>query len=68
MSATHVSSYRLRCLIEGESVVFPVDVERSIEVGDLKEAIQRKRAPDTLKNVGAHILELWKVSAIHQSR
>jgi Crinkler effector protein N-terminal domain len=58
----------LRCLIEGESAVFTVQVSSRIEIGDLKEVVQRKRALDTLKNVGPHTLELWKVSAINESR
>ncbi|KAF8334373.1 hypothetical protein F5887DRAFT_1285964 [Amanita rubescens] len=29
-------------------------------VGEFKEVIQSKRAPDTLKDVGPHALELWK--------
>jgi hypothetical protein len=68
MSQIKAPSYRLRCLIEGESVVFTVEVERSTEFGVLKKVIQAERALDTLKNVGAHTLELWKVSAIHQLR
>jgi hypothetical protein len=61
-------SYRLRCLIEGESVVFTVPVAGSAEVGELKELIRRRREKDTLKDVGSDILELWKVSAIDESR
>ena len=57
---------RLLCLIEGEDIVFPVTAERDDEVSDLKEAIQSKRALDSLKDVGPHILELWKVSAIEE--
>ena len=41
---------------------------RDCVVSELKEEIQGKRALDTLKNVGPHILELWKVSAIDESR
>jgi hypothetical protein len=33
----------------------------------LKEEIRGKRALDTLKDVGPHTLELWKVSAIDES-
>ena len=58
----------LRCLIEGESAVFTVQVSSRTEIGDLKEVVQRKRALDTLKNVSPHTLELWKVSAINESR
>jgi len=61
-------SRRLNCLIEGDSNVFLVTVERDCVVSDLKEEIQRKRALDTLNNVGPHTLELYKVSAIDESR
>lgn len=55
---------RLNCLIAGESIVFPVTAKRHWVVGELKEDIQRKRELDTLKGVGPHTLELWKVSAM----
>jgi hypothetical protein len=58
-------SFRPRCVIEGESVVFTVEVSRSLEVGDLKKVIQSERARGSLKNVDPHALELWKVSAIN---
>lgn len=71
MLETHVlidGSRRLRCVIEGESVVFTVEESCQMEIGELKEVIQRKRALDTLKDVGPHTLDLWKVSAIDESR
>jgi hypothetical protein len=49
-------------------VVFTVEVSCRIEIGDLKEVIQQKRALDILKDVGPHTLELWKVSAIDESQ
>jgi Crinkler effector protein N-terminal domain len=61
-------SRKLNCLIEGETVVFPVTAERDWVVGELKEAIQSKRALGTLNGVDPHTLELWKVSAIYESR
>ena len=61
-------SRRVNCLIEGESIVFPVTVGRDWVVGELKEAIQSKRVLGTLKDVDPHTLELWKVSAIDESR
>jgi hypothetical protein len=57
-------SRRLNCLIEGKYNVFLVTVGCDCVVSDLKKEIIRERALDTLKNVGPHILELWKVSAI----
>ena len=61
-------SRRLNCLIEGESIVFPVTAGYDCVVGELKKKIQEKRTMDTLKGVGPHTLELWKVSAIDESR
>ena len=60
-------SLHLNCLIEGEAIVFLVDVVRDISVSGLKEVIQSKRTLDSLKDVGPHTLELWKVSAIDES-
>jgi hypothetical protein len=61
-------SRRLNCLIEGESIIFPVTVERNWVVGDLKKEIKRERALGTLKDVDPHTLELWKVSVINELR
>ncbi|KAF8236631.1 hypothetical protein L208DRAFT_1251067, partial [Tricholoma matsutake] len=55
-------SRKLKCLIEGECIVFSVTVGRDWDVGELKESVQSKRALDTLKDVGPHTLELWKVN------
>ena len=72
MSATSIPSQdgscRLNCLIEGESIVFVVSVGRDCVVSELKEEIQGKRAMGVLKGVDPHTLELWKVSAINESR
>ena len=59
--ATEMSSLSLCCIIEGEDIVFPIDVSAQARVSDLKKVIQLERAMDTLKGVGPHILELWKV-------
>ncbi|KIL57418.1 hypothetical protein M378DRAFT_383479 [Amanita muscaria Koide BX008] len=53
------SSRSLNCLIEGESIVFPVTLGRDRVVADLKKEIKKERALDTLKD--AHLLELWNV-------
>jgi hypothetical protein len=72
MFATSVPSQdgsrRLNCLIEGESIVFPVTVGRDCVVSDLKETIQGKRAMSTLKDIDPNLLELWKVSVIDESQ
>ena len=60
------NTLRLKCLIQGEDIVFPVTAGCDDEVSDLKESIQGKRALDSLKGVGPHTLELWKVSAIDE--
>jgi Crinkler effector protein N-terminal domain len=64
------SSRKLNCLIEGESIVFSVTstVGHDWNVSELKEAIQSERALGTLNGVDPHTLELWKVSAIYESR
>jgi len=49
---------------QNESIVFLVTVGCDCVVSELKEEIQGEQELDTLKNVGPHILELWKVSAI----
>jgi hypothetical protein len=52
---------RLCCVIEGEGLVFPVDIPTQDDVVDLKKKIQSERAKDTLQDVDHHTLELWKV-------
>ncbi|KAM6493367.1 hypothetical protein JOM56_011501 [Amanita muscaria] len=54
-------SRRFNCLIEGESIVFPVTMGRDCEVSQLKEAIQSERALSALKGIDPHTLEVWKV-------
>jgi len=52
---------RLECFrIGGEDIVFPVTAVCNDEVSDLKESIQSEDT--SLKDVGPHILELWKDS------
>lgn len=55
---------KLLCLIEGESIVFGVEVPRDSDVSDLKKVIKGERKYDTLKDVGPHTLEMWKVRVI----
>ena len=59
-------SRKLNCLIEGETIVFPVTIERDWDVGELKEKIKGERALGTLKDVDPHVVELWKVSTIDE--
>jgi hypothetical protein len=61
-------SPKLNCLIEGESIIFPVTVGHDWVVGDLRELIQSKRALGNLKDVDPHALGLWKVSTIDESQ
>ena len=55
----------LNCIIKGENIVFVIE-EHDYDhvVSNLKKAIQSERALDTLKDVGPHVLELWKVSTV----
>ena len=63
---------RLLCVIEGESEVFPIDIEGPswrnpvLMMADLKEKIQEKRKNDSLAGVDAHTLVLWKVRVIRR--
>ncbi|KAF8218452.1 hypothetical protein L208DRAFT_341792 [Tricholoma matsutake] len=56
----------LSCVIDGETEVFPIDIEGSLwrnpkfTVGYLKKKIQEERKDDSLAGVGAHSLVLWK--------
>ena len=65
---------QLLCVIEGETEVFPISLERSLwrdakfMVGHLKMKIQEERKYDSLAGVGAHILVLWKVRAVEDSQ
>ena len=61
-----LTTLRLNCLIKGEDIVFSVTAVCDYEVSDLKKFIQSKRALGSLKDVGPHTLELWKVSAIDE--
>jgi hypothetical protein len=60
-------SHRPNCL-NGKSIVFLVTMGHNYVVSNLKEEIQGKRAMGVLKNIDSHTLELWKVSAINESR
>ena len=60
-----MSLLRLCCIIEGEKLVFPVDVPAQADVVDLKKAIQSERARGTLQGIDPHILELWKVCILN---
>ncbi len=55
------SPLRLFCVIEDETIVFPVDALVQDDVADLKKKIHSERALDALQHIGPHMLELWKV-------
>jgi len=65
LTAVQVRLLRLCCTIEGEKLVFPVDIPADAEVIDLKIKIHSDRVLDTLQGVGHHILELWKVCIVN---
>ncbi|KAM6493831.1 hypothetical protein JOM56_010192 [Amanita muscaria] len=54
-------SRRLNCLIEGESIVFPVTMGHDCEVSQLKEAIQSRRKNTISKDVDSDTLALGMV-------
>jgi hypothetical protein len=53
---------RLRCLIEGENVVFTAQVPSNFEVGDLEEVIQSERVLGVLKDIGTVEGESYRVA------
>src|SRR5438309_1788558 len=60
------SNLRLCCAIEGEGLVFPVDIQTQDDVVDLKKKIQSERARGILRGIDPHSLELWKVSIMDE--
>ena len=64
---------RLLCVIEGETEMFPIDIEGpswrnpKFMVADLKEEIQKEQKAGSLAGVDAHSLILWKVRALDES-
>ncbi|KIL71411.1 hypothetical protein M378DRAFT_43028, partial [Amanita muscaria Koide BX008] len=58
----------LNCLVSGEpySRIFKVRIEASQAVADLKDAIKEEKK-NAFQHVDARTLNLWKVSAIHES-
>ncbi|KAG0327520.1 hypothetical protein BGZ99_007478, partial [Dissophora globulifera] len=51
----------LFCLVDGESTPFPVKIESSESVGELKKAVKAEKAPE-FDDVAADKLTLWHVS------
>ena len=54
---------KLNCIVLGDNPrrIFPVNIERTEIVGDLKEVIKDKKRPE-FDHVATDRLELWKVS------
>src|ERR1700680_1715292 len=54
---------KLNCIVLGDNPrrIFPVDIERTEIVGDLKEVIKDKKRPE-FDHIATDHLELWKVS------
>ncbi|KAG0195067.1 hypothetical protein BGX28_002366, partial [Mortierella sp. GBA30] len=51
----------LFCLVDGESTPFPVEIESTKTIGQLKDAIKAKKAP-RFDDVAADELTLWRVT------
>ncbi|KAG2056542.1 hypothetical protein BDR06DRAFT_879707 [Suillus hirtellus] len=53
---------KLNCIVLGDNprCIFPVDIERTEIVGDLKEVIKDKKRPE-FDHIATDRLELWKV-------
>ncbi|KAG0020763.1 hypothetical protein BGZ82_011511 [Podila clonocystis] len=60
MTDTHLNMF---CLVDGESTPFPVEIESTKTIGDLKDLIKAK-IPDTFNGVDAKDLTLWRVSIL----
>ncbi|KAI8594854.1 hypothetical protein EDD21DRAFT_65187, partial [Dissophora ornata] len=58
MTDNHLNFF---CLVNGESTSFPVEIDSTKTIGDLKDAIKAKKAP-RLDDVAADELILWRVS------
>jgi hypothetical protein len=56
-------SITLFCLVQGAPTAFPVDIDRSLTVDRLKDAIKAKLAPE-LDSWAAYRLRLWKVEIL----
>jgi len=52
--------YTVFCLVAGEDVSFPVEIEKSKTVGQLKDAIKKKN-PTTFDGIDAKSLTLYHV-------
>jgi hypothetical protein len=55
----------LRCLLEGDYVPFPVDVQANCQIADFKEMIHKKRERGALRDIDAADLKLYKVSLMN---
>jgi hypothetical protein len=51
----------LLCLVNGDSSAFPVRIDKTLLVGDLKNEIKKAKAPE-FDNFAADKLTLWKVN------
>lgn len=50
----------LRCLIQGDSCVFNVEITANKEISGVKETIKHKRKRGILKDIDPDDLELWQ--------
>ncbi|KAG0069968.1 hypothetical protein BGZ92_004574, partial [Podila epicladia] len=51
----------LCCVVDGESISFPVKIESTETIGDLKDAIKTALSPQ-FDDIAAKDLTLWRVS------
>ncbi|KAI8359578.1 hypothetical protein B0O80DRAFT_233929 [Mortierella sp. GBAus27b] len=58
MTDTHLTLF---CLVNGETTSFPVAIESTKTIGDLKDLIKTKQTPD-FDDIAAKSLTLWRVS------
>jgi hypothetical protein len=58
-------SYRIWCLVEGDTTIFPVTTPLSLPIGELKKLIKEEGINDT--TILAKDLMLWQVRMIMAS-
>jgi len=59
-----MATIMLLCVIHGESTPFPVRIDKTLLVGDLKDEIKKKKEND-FRNIDADKLTLWNVDILY---
>jgi hypothetical protein len=59
-------TYRVWCLIKGDSTPFDITAPANTTIHDLKKLIKAENENGVLNGIGARSLRLWKVSGFSQ--